>query len=126
MVNIFETGSVQGQYGSVTLIPGDTSHLTYGRSQTTLASGNLSLLIKAYCAAASAQFAAALNPYLQPLAARDTTLDTDMTFRGLRACIDKKRCMHCPMCGDLIVPALSLEDGGVVPLFERLTLSLVV
>jgi chitosanase len=83
VVNIFETGSAQGQYGSVTLIPGDTGHLTYGRSQTTLASGNLSLLIAAYCAAPGAQFAAALNPYLQPLAARDTTLDTDMTFRGL-------------------------------------------
>jgi chitosanase len=83
VVNIFETGSALGQYGSVTLIPGDTGHLTYGRSQTTLASGNLYLLIKAYCAASGAQFATALNPYLQRLAARDTTLDTDMTFRGL-------------------------------------------
>jgi len=83
VVNIFETGSAQGNYGGVTLIAGDTGHLTYGRSQTTLASGNLYLLIKAYCAAAGAQFASALNPYLPPLAARDTTLDTDMTFRGL-------------------------------------------
>jgi chitosanase len=83
VVNIFETGSAQGLYGSVTLIAGDTGHLTYGRSQTTLASGNLSLLIRAYCAAPGAQFAAALNAYLQPLAACDTALDTDMTFRGL-------------------------------------------
>jgi len=83
VVNIFETGSAQGSYGSVTLIAGDTGHLTYGRSQTTLASGNLYLLIKDYCAAAGAQFARALNPYLAQLAARDTTLDTEMTFRGL-------------------------------------------
>ncbi|MFZ0962880.1 MAG: peptidoglycan-binding protein [Terriglobia bacterium] len=83
IVNIFETGSALGKYGNVTLLPGDTGHLTYGRSQTTLASGNLYLLIKAYCAAAGAQFAAQLNPYLQPLLARDTTLDTDMTLRGL-------------------------------------------
>jgi chitosanase len=83
VVNIFETGSAQGKYGNVTLIPGDTGHLTYGRSQTTLASGNLYLLIKAYCQAAGAQFATALNPFLQQLAARDTSLDTDMTFRGL-------------------------------------------
>lgn len=83
IVNIFETGSAQGKYGNVTLIAGDTGHLTYGRSQTTLASGNLYLLIKAYCAAAGAQFGTALNPYLQQLAARDTTLDTDMTLRGL-------------------------------------------
>ena len=82
VVNIFETGSPRGLYGSVTLIPGDTGHLTYGRSQTTLASGNLYLLIKAYCAAPGAQFAAGLNPYLQRLAARDTTLDTDMALRG--------------------------------------------
>src|SRR6218665_2633545 len=41
IVNIFETGSVRGEYGQVTLIPGDTGRLTYGRSQTTLGSGNL-------------------------------------------------------------------------------------
>lgn len=28
-------------------MPGDTGHLTYGRAQTTLASGNLYLLLKA-------------------------------------------------------------------------------
>ncbi|MGA2074733.1 MAG: peptidoglycan-binding protein [Terriglobia bacterium] len=83
VVNIFETGSAHGQYGSVTLIARDSGHLTYGRSQTTLATGNLYLLIKAYCAAPGAQFAAALNPYLPRLAAPDLTLDTDMTFRGV-------------------------------------------
>ena len=49
IVNIFETGSVRGDYGEVTLIPGDSGQLTYGRSQTTLASGNLFLLIQDYC-----------------------------------------------------------------------------
>ncbi len=47
IVNIFETGRVRGDYAKVTLIPGDPGHLTYGRSQTTLASGNLHLLINA-------------------------------------------------------------------------------
>jgi len=83
VVNIFETGSAQGQYGSVTLISGDSGHLTYGRAQTTLASGNLYLLIKAYCTASGAQFATALDPYLPRLAAPDLTLDTDMTLRGV-------------------------------------------
>ena len=83
VVNVFETGNPRGLYGSVTLIPGDTGHLTYGRSQTTLASGNLYLLIKAYCAAPGAQFAPLLDPDLPRLAARDTSLDTDMAFRGL-------------------------------------------
>jgi chitosanase len=38
IVNVFETGTPRGDYGQVTVVPGDTGHLTYGRSQTTLAS----------------------------------------------------------------------------------------
>lgn len=45
IVNIFETGEPLGDYGNVTVLNGDTGHLTYGRSQTTLASGNLALLL---------------------------------------------------------------------------------
>jgi chitosanase len=83
IVNVFETGSARGHYGSVTLIPGDTGHLSYGRSQTTLGSGNLYLLIKAYCAAPEAQLAAALEAFLPRLAEGDTGLDTDLTLRTL-------------------------------------------
>jgi chitosanase len=83
VVNIFETGRALGNYGSVTLMAGDAGHLTYGRSQTTLASGNLSLLIKAYCDATDAQFAAEFEPYLPRLAACDLSLDDDVTLRGL-------------------------------------------
>lgn len=74
IVNIFETGRVQGDYGKVTLLPGDAGHLTYGRSQTTLASGNLSLLVKNYCEADSAQFAGPLKAYLDRLASCDFSL----------------------------------------------------
>jgi chitosanase len=35
IVNVFETGTPRGDYGRVTLLAGDTGHLTYGRSQTT-------------------------------------------------------------------------------------------
>lgn len=83
IVNIFETSQVRGDYGNVTLLPGDTGHLTYGRSQTTLASGNLYLLIKAYCEDDGAQFAEPLRTYLDRLAARDLTLDDDLAFRDL-------------------------------------------
>ncbi len=83
IVNIFETGLPLGDYGQVTLIAGDTGHLTYGRSQTTLASGNLHLLIKAYCETTGAQFATGLGAYLERLAARDLALDTDLTLRSL-------------------------------------------
>src|SRR5207247_1450856 len=83
IVNIFETGQVHGDYGKVTLLSGDSGHLTYGRSQTTLASGNLFLLIKAYCEAAGAEFADALKAYLDRLSSRDLTLDQDLTLRQL-------------------------------------------
>src|SRR5262245_13730978 len=81
IVNIFETSHVLGDYSMVTLLAGDSGHLTYGRSQTTLASGNLFLLIRAYCQAAGAQFADALQPYLQRLSNLDLTLDSDASFR---------------------------------------------
>ena len=83
VVNIFETGTALGKYGNVTLMAGDSGHLTYGRSQTTLASGNLSLLLMSYCDSVDAQFATAFAPYLQRLGACDTSLDTDIAFRSL-------------------------------------------
>ena len=83
IVNIFETGSPHGDYGKVTLLPGDTGHLTYGRSQTTLASGNLYLLIKAYCNTPDAEYASELSGFLSRLEAADLTLDHDFRFRQL-------------------------------------------
>jgi chitosanase len=89
IVNIFETGSVRGDYSSVTLIAGDTGHLTFGRSQTTLGSGNLARLVQRYCANAAARFAAALNPYIQPLADCEVGLDNDKFLHNvLRATAD--------------------------------------
>ncbi|WP_370307630.1 peptidoglycan-binding protein [Sinimarinibacterium flocculans] len=89
IVNIFETGSVLGDYGRVTLIAGDTGHLTFGRSQTTLGSGNLSDLIKRYCDNAGARFRAKLGPYLPRFAAKDLSLDTDRHLHNvLRATAD--------------------------------------
>jgi len=83
IVNVFETGAIAGKYGSVTLLPGDKGHLTYGRSQTTLASGNLYLLLNAYCGAAEAQFAADLRLYLLRLRSIDLALDTDANLRSI-------------------------------------------
>jgi len=83
IVNIFETGSVRGNYGDVTLLPGDSGQLTYGRSQTTLASGNLHLLIEAYCARSDAEYRDALKPYLASLQGCDRSLNHDVVFRSL-------------------------------------------
>ena len=81
IVNVFETGRPLGNYGSVTLLAGDTGHLTYGRAQTTLTSGNLYLLIKAYCEASDAAFADQLRPYLDALDLRDLALDNNAALR---------------------------------------------
>ena len=85
IVNVFETGRTLGDYARVTLLPGDPGHLTYGRSQTTLGSGNLHLLIKAYCDMPDAVCARILKPYLPRLADIDLGLDRDQAFRAALA-----------------------------------------
>ncbi len=89
IVNIFETGSALGNYSAVTLIPHDSGHLTYGRSQVTLGSGQLHLLAKDYCRRPGATFVRQLSPYLPRLEARDTALDQEIRLKNLlRACAD--------------------------------------
>ncbi|MGB4205992.1 MAG: peptidoglycan-binding protein [Bacteroidales bacterium] len=89
IVNIFETNSVLGDYGMVTLLAGDSGHLTFGRSQTTLGSGNLFKLIRDYCNKPDARFSVKLNPYLKRLESRDLSLDHDDYFKNiLRATAD--------------------------------------
>jgi len=83
IVNIFETGSIRGNYGDVTLLPGDSGQLTYGRSQTTLASGNLFLLIEDYCGRSDGALSNDFQPYLSKLQACDVSLNNDTAFRGL-------------------------------------------
>jgi chitosanase len=91
IVNLFETGAVLGDYGNVTLIPGDTGHLTFGRSQTTLGSGNLGKLLQQYCANPGAVFGERLAPYLPRFAAIDLTLDEDTKLHNvLRATADDR------------------------------------
>ncbi len=89
IINIFETSSVLGDYSKVTLIAGDTGHLTYGRSQTTLGSGNLHKLIQEYCNNPGARFGSALSPFLPRFAAKDFGLDQELHLHNiLRASAD--------------------------------------
>lgn len=83
IVNIFETNLVLGDYGMVTVLAGDSGHLTFGRSQTTLGSGNLFKLIKDYCNKPEARFSDMLNPYLQRLESRDLRLDHEDYFKNI-------------------------------------------
>ncbi|MEQ8605209.1 MAG: peptidoglycan-binding protein [Marivibrio sp.] len=83
IVNLFETGTPFGDYGAVTLLPGDTGRLTYGRAQTTIASGNLALLIADYCHRADAALGPALQAYLPALEQRAHSLDEDARLHDL-------------------------------------------
>lgn len=83
IVNVFETGFVRGDYSAVAVLPGDTGRLTFGRSQTTLGSGNLHLLVERYCAAAGARLAPRLRAWLPALAARSPAADTDTKLHNL-------------------------------------------
>ena len=83
IVNIFETGTVEGDYANVTSVKGDLGGLTYGRSQTTLMSGNLFTLIKMYCDADKAEFADDLRPYLDELKAKDISLNNNQILHNL-------------------------------------------
>jgi chitosanase len=82
IVNVFETGEVEGDYGNVTVIPGDSGHLTYGRSQTTLTSF-LYELLSDYCSEAGAQFASEIKPYLSRVKAQDIKLDNEKVFHRI-------------------------------------------
>ncbi len=89
IINIFETGSVLGDYGNVTVIAGDTGHLTFGRSQTTLGSGNLADLMRRYCRNPGARFATRLEAFLERIEAKDLMLDADPKLHNiLRASAD--------------------------------------
>jgi chitosanase len=89
IINIFETSSVRGDYSNVTLLEDDPGHLTYGRSQTTLASGNLFLLIRNYCNL-HGKFSQELSAYLTRLELKDFSLDFDNYFHNLlRAAADE-------------------------------------
>jgi chitosanase len=83
IVNIFETGRVRGRYSAVTVIKGDTGHLSYGRSQAALGSGSLYTLLKDYCAASGARHAQELLPLLPRFRDKDLTLDQDQQVRAL-------------------------------------------
>ena len=83
IVNVFETGRPAGDYDNVTVAAQDPGHLSYGRSQVTLASGTLARLVQDYCQEPDAALSAEFAPYLALLAARDVRLDGDARLHAL-------------------------------------------
>jgi chitosanase len=83
IINIFETGSVAGEYDSVVSVSGDPGGLTYGAKQTTIFSGNLYLLIKAYTETEGALFSNDLRPYLSRLLDQDERLNRNVMLHSI-------------------------------------------
>ena len=83
IVNVFETGRILGDYSAVTVLKGDTGHLSYGRSQTTLGSGNLYKLLLSYCQKSTSNVAGQLQNSLPRFLQKDFSLDTDIGVKNL-------------------------------------------
>src|ERR1044072_2551808 len=82
IVNVFETGSVRGDYANVTVVAGDAGHLTYAHSRTTLASGNMFLLSVESCLPPGATHAEPLKPCVAKMKAKGLSLDHDSALRS--------------------------------------------
>ena len=102
IICVFETGRPQPDYGRVTYLPGDYGQLSYGRSQFTLTSGSLYLLIKNFTAQVAEQehprvehprvahprvahprVEHPLAAYLPQFEAADPALNYDLTLRAM-------------------------------------------
>jgi chitosanase len=82
VINVFETGSVQGDYSIIAIFPdgpGGIRQITYGRSQTT-EYGNLDELIQMYVDA-NGTHSNQLRPYLEKIGV--TALVDDSQFKQL-------------------------------------------
>ena len=82
VINVFETGSVQGRYGAIAIFadgPHGIRQVTYGRSQTT-EYGNLRELVSRYVAAGGT-FSEQLRPFV-PRIGRTALVD-NATFKDL-------------------------------------------
>lgn len=89
IVNLFETGQVLGDYGQVTVLSGDPGRLSYGRSQTTIGSGNLQKLLQRYARNPGARFGHRLERWRGTLDQSAASLDHDQQLHNLlRACAD--------------------------------------
>lgn len=93
VVNAFETGKADGDYGAVTILrdgPHDIPQITYGRSQTT-EYGQFRLLVQRYVKAAG-RHSEALSRYTDDIGTRP--LAEDRTFRDLLRAAGKDRIMR--------------------------------
>ena len=82
VVNVFETGTVEGKYGVIAIYkdgPGNIEQITYGRSQTT-EYGNLQELVKKY-SGAGGTYSSKLKPFTGKIGI--TPLTDNQEFKDL-------------------------------------------
>ncbi|MBU0647538.1 chitosanase [Patescibacteria group bacterium] len=82
IVQIFETSKIKGDYSAVTVMAGDSGHISYGKAQASLMSGNLGKLLKEYITIGG-DYASELSPYLLRAIDMDISLDDDKKFNLL-------------------------------------------
>ena len=82
IVQIFETSKIKGDYSAVTVMAGDSGHISYGKAQASLMSGNLGKLLKEYITIGG-DYASELSPYLLRVIDMDISLDDDKKFKLL-------------------------------------------
>jgi chitosanase len=118
IVNVFETGRILGDYSAITVLKGDAGHLSYGRSQTTLGSGNLYKLLLSYCQKSTTDVAAQLHPSLPRFLQKDFSLDTDIAVKNLLKQAGAESTMRAAQDQffneNFFVPALRAADAAGV------------
>ena len=82
IINVFESGKPSGNIAAVSVIPGDSGGISFGRSQASLMSGSLYTLCNNYVQA-NGPMAEDLSQYLDRLSEKDTDLNTDQDFKAL-------------------------------------------
>jgi chitosanase len=76
IVNVFETGKLEGDYSCITNDPGDLGGLSYGKQQVTLNGGNLYVLLNKYIENGGS-YSEQLSPFMDRIKSRDKTLNED-------------------------------------------------
>lgn len=116
VVNCFETGKPDGDYGSISIYadgPHDIRQITYGRSQTT-EYGNLRRLVQQYCDA-SGTYSEDLRPYAEKVGSVPLTDDAefkDYLRRAGREDAVMKRVQDRFFDETYFQPAMNWADGN--------------
>ncbi len=127
IINIFETGKVAGNYAAVVAADRDPGGLTYGRAQTTLNSGNLSILINDYCEAAGAAQGGELKKYRDRLRSKDAALNKDGKLHDLLREAGKDPVMVAVQDAffDRIYWSPAFKEATSLSIFEALSVAVV-